>query len=261
MKHLYIFLLACLPMMLQAQEFTFIPETDTVQDAEVNQKPVFYHIVRNDSSFDLDIQWRLFDHFGSLESWDDNICEGIELCYPPSTRTESFTLKSGDSVLIYHYINAYDVPGSGSSEVCFFDPADSAGTVICQTVYADVVMPDTLAIYLDGVYAFVIDGDTYEIYDGEYVTLGYDAPVLNSEYLSQNSPNPFSSQSTINYAFSGTDGEITVHDLTGKMIHSVKLKNNKGRIQLGSDLQAGLYFYSLKSNGVVIDTKRMQVLD
>jgi hypothetical protein len=117
------------------------------------------------------------------------------------------------------------------------------------------------ATKVDGEEVIVIGSDTFELFEGGYVPLGYESFVEKSEFLAQNSPNPLSGQATIKYAFTGNDGVINIHDLTGKLVQFVNLQNKKGTVRLNSELQAGLYFYSLQSDGVVIDTKRMQVLD
>ncbi len=114
---------------------------------------------------------------------------------------------------------------------------------------------------VDGADVIIIGTDTFEMFDGAYVPLGYESYVESTQFLAQNAPNPFSGQTMVKYSFTGSNGVINIHDLTGKMVQSIQLKNNKGSVQIGSDLQAGLYFYSLSSDGGVIDTKRMQILD
>lgn len=114
---------------------------------------------------------------------------------------------------------------------------------------------------VDGVDVVIVGTDTFELFDGGYVPLGYESFIESTQYLDQNWPNPFSGQTRIRYAYTGANGVINIHDLTGKLVQSINLKNNKGFVDLGADLQAGLYFYSLQSDSEIIDTKRMQVLD
>jgi len=85
----------------------------------------------------------------------------------------------------------------------------------------------------------------------------------NSEcFLSQNSPNPFSSTSVINYGLPSDciSGQICFFDLNGKMIKSVALNPTDSSITISnSEFAAGIYLYSLIVDGKEIATKRMFV--
>jgi C1A family cysteine protease len=86
-------------------------------------------------------------------------------------------------------------------------------------------------------------------------------------FLEQNIPNPFSTETTINFAlFETSDVEISIMNMMGQKIrtynymglqtghHKIKWDCNHSD---GSDAGPGIYFYSLKINGKVISTKRM----
>lgn len=79
-------------------------------------------------------------------------------------------------------------------------------------------------------------------------------------YLAQNKPNPFNKETVIDYNIveSGT-AAILVFDMTGKLLKTVPVKiPGKGSITIqASDLQPGMYHYSLIVNDTEIDTKRM----
>ena len=83
---------------------------------------------------------------------------------------------------------------------------------------------------------------------------------LNS-VLYQNNPNPFSQTTTIEYylADDAENAMICIYDMNGKQLRCFKLQNcGYGSIEIvGSDLDAGMYMYSLIVNGQLVDTKRM----
>jgi len=79
--------------------------------------------------------------------------------------------------------------------------------------------------------------------------------------LAQNSPNPFSGASTVDFelAKNATSSVFTITDVTGKVISTEKTPTTAGKhsIKLGS-LSNGLYFYSLNVDGKTL-TKKMIV--
>ena len=90
-----------------------------------------------------------------------------------------------------------------------------------------------------------------------------DAPTAldAANVLYQNTPNPFSSQTIIRYELTeGTrNAEILVFDMNGRQLRSfnnLKAGDNSLTIE-GSELEAGMYFYSLIVNGAEVATKRM----
>lgn len=113
---------------------------------------------------------------------------------------------------------------------------------------------------VQGVDAIIIEGDTFVMHSGSYAPLGMDESMLQQSFLAQNMPNPYHGSTVINFSHNGSNAEINIHDLTGKLVRSYTLSAPLGRVTV-TDLDAGLYFYSLISDGMVIDTKRMQVVD
>lgn len=78
--------------------------------------------------------------------------------------------------------------------------------------------------------------------------------------LSQNTPNPFSSSTTIRYSMPDglRNGVIAVFDLTGKMM--MQFNGLSGRSQViidGNALQAGMYIYTLLAEGQEVISKKM----
>lgn len=79
--------------------------------------------------------------------------------------------------------------------------------------------------------------------------------------LSQNAPNPFNQNTTIGFYLPANVGKavIYVYNLQGVQIKSIPLydRGNGSIVVSGNSLAAGMYIYSLITDGNVIDTKRM----
>lgn len=78
--------------------------------------------------------------------------------------------------------------------------------------------------------------------------------------FSQNAPNPFDNYTVVRYDLKGNDGRILVTDVAGRQVSEYALNANDGQVEIGADLQSGLYFYSLVVDGHVVMTKRLQKL-
>jgi len=82
-------------------------------------------------------------------------------------------------------------------------------------------------------------------------------------YLEQNQPNPFNSNTLINYHVPADAGDamINIFDAKGQLIHSERIAQmGTGQIQIkAGTIAAGTYSYSLIVNGNVLDTKRMVI--
>lgn len=79
--------------------------------------------------------------------------------------------------------------------------------------------------------------------------------------LFQNFPNPFNENTTIKFKVLNSVNSATLYlyDLQGKQIKSFVI-NQRGEASItikGSELQPGVYFYSLVADGKIIDTKQM----
>lgn len=84
--------------------------------------------------------------------------------------------------------------------------------------------------------------------------------IVNAQ-LEQNNPNPFNSKTTINYYLPTTTKSafIYIYDLQGLQKKALKLSGTgNGSIAInGSELVAGMYYYTLVVDGKEIDTKKM----
>jgi len=80
--------------------------------------------------------------------------------------------------------------------------------------------------------------------------------------MEQNTPNPYSEETTIKYNLpqTVTNASMTVYDLTGKQLATFQIEKGNTSITLtAKDLTAGIYLYSFIADGKVLDTKRMVV--
>ena len=84
-------------------------------------------------------------------------------------------------------------------------------------------------------------------------------------YLYQNYPNPFNPKTLINYQIKkSAQVRILIYDILGSLIATiVNEKQIAGNYEVsfdGSELQSGIYFYRLETNGKVIGSKKMMLL-
>jgi len=82
--------------------------------------------------------------------------------------------------------------------------------------------------------------------------------------LEQNIPNPFSSETVINYTLPQQikNASLIIYDLSGKQLTSFPLEPSAKSISITSEkLSAGIYIYSVMADGKIMDSKRMVVAD
>ena len=82
---------------------------------------------------------------------------------------------------------------------------------------------------------------------------------VETSVLYQNAPNPFSERTVIRYFLpeSTKTADIYIFNMQGSVVKKISA-NRSGMIEIqGSDLQAGMYLYSLIADGKEVDTKRM----
>jgi trimeric autotransporter adhesin len=80
-------------------------------------------------------------------------------------------------------------------------------------------------------------------------------------FLRQNNPNPFTSETEIKMTLEETVGHATIiiYSLEGTEMKNIPV-NDRGEVSVkisGSELSAGMYLYTLMTDGQVVDTKRM----
>lgn len=84
-------------------------------------------------------------------------------------------------------------------------------------------------------------------------------------FLYQNTPNPFSQETTIKYSLPETvqDAFISITDLNGKQLKTLQI-TTKGESSVAlkaNELYAGLFVYTLVADGNIVDSKRMVIVE
>jgi hypothetical protein len=92
-------------------------------------------------------------------------------------------------------------------------------------------------------------------------TISVELTDVNTIILDQNSPNPFSEETYINYTIpsSVSKAVIMIYDNLGQVLRTVVIsERGEGALHIYSDkLSSGIYTYSLIADGKTIDTKKM----
>jgi len=121
---------------------------------------------------------------------------------------------------------------------------------------------DDVRIYNRALSALEID--TLYKHDGQCVTSKTPDGLGNSSsqsfHLSQNYPNPFTSHTNIDYTLpSGmTKGELKISDMFGRQVLQLPINDHSGTLQVpAAVLQSGFYFYTLYTEGNMLETKKM----
>lgn len=87
--------------------------------------------------------------------------------------------------------------------------------------------------------------------------------TTSGNYLFQNAPNPFGSETTIEYRVDNMQQSayIMIYDLNGKELRKYALAGKgRGKVAVsGNELQPGMYLYALVVDGKETDTKKMIV--
>jgi hypothetical protein len=89
---------------------------------------------------------------------------------------------------------------------------------------------------------------------------------IPTEYdISQNYPNPFNSMTNVKFQMSNTGfAEIKMYDITGRMVKTLTNQRYDAGVYLlkldVKDLPSGIYFYTFKVNGNIIDTKKLVLI-
>jgi len=97
-------------------------------------------------------------------------------------------------------------------------------------------------------------------------TPGYDSPTSSvKSTLYQNTPNPFTTNTVINYDLSENvqNAMLNIYNMNGTQLKSIQLhQQGNGSITInGGEYNAGMYMYALIADGQVIDTKQMILTD
>jgi hypothetical protein len=89
------------------------------------------------------------------------------------------------------------------------------------------------------------------------------SPVINDADLF-NYPNPFANETTIAYSLPEgmNGGEIRIIDVLGKVVRVMQVSGREGKIILkGESFAAGIYYCSLTSDGMMLKSCRLVIVD
>ena len=117
---------------------------------------------------------------------------------------------------------------------------------------------------------------TYTVYDASnvsdstWVTIVYHADVTGindvaptgENKLSVAAPNPANAFTNINYSLKSNvqSGKIVVYNMLGELVKELKLDDKQGTVKLNlSNMNTGVYFYSLVADDKVISTRKLVV--
>lgn len=88
--------------------------------------------------------------------------------------------------------------------------------------------------------------------------------TLSGASLTQNIPNPFHRNTTVNYSLPGgtKNAQIAIYDVVGKLLKKYNITPSiNGTLEIDATmLPSGTYQYSLIANGKMIDTKKMLLI-
>lgn len=156
-------------------------------------------------------------------SYGDQICDN-ETCFVCTgdvwERAAFYTLPAGESTVFQPKLSAGGVGGSAHMRYYIMDDGDVAVDSV------DVIFNTTVGVE-----------ETEEL---EY-----------SVY-----PNPVNDVLNINIESNNTS--IEIFDIVGKQVASMNLVNGKNQLNI-ENLKAGVYFYSIKKNGDVVETRKLVV--
>lgn len=212
---------------LSAQQgFTFYFENDdTSKTATTSPNVDFYGHVINHSNAPITSRWNVRNQNFPNGNWTFTVCDD-NICYAPGVASQAQTTQPGDTSLVKVTMMS-DGTGIGSLDISVTDENNAAETAT--------------------------------------FTLTLDATITSADHLAQvvsftqNAPNPFHSFTTVLYDLKGHNGHLTITDLMGRQVAMHRL-DASGQIQIGQDLQTGVYLYSLHIDGRVVATKRLQKL-
>jgi len=173
----------------------------------------------------------------------------------------------------YHY-NIYAEAYTGHT-MCLGTQCFSGDTIPSQVNTKRLHAGETIELHIQ--IEFEPEGQTnefYEIYEaGNEVSnlvsfnAHYESPVCNvsvdnivNNFSIKSYPNPANNRINFNYTINNNNSYITIHDITGKKVGSVKLNSSKNLSFFNTgDLQSGIYFYNVYVDGTKTKTDKFIV--
>lgn len=208
-----------------SQTFNFYFDSDTIQNnTTVGQHIDFKGNVINLTGSPEQSRWDISNTTFPDASWQFYVCDD-NACYNTGVASRVQTVPANDTSLVKVTIIA-GTSGVGS----LLTTVTEVGSGLSQS------------------YILTLDATTSTHDLASVVT------------FSQNAPNPFQNYTIVKYDLKGNEGRIVVTDVAGRQVSEYALNAPEGQVQIGDDLDSGLYFYSLMVDGRVVTTKRLQKL-
>lgn len=226
-KFTFTLILALISTFTFAQTFNFYQEGDTTKQDTVYSSVDFKGQIANLTSTKLNSTWLVTNVNFPNQQWSFIVCDG-NLCYNPGDASKTQAVLANDTSLLKVTINSGGV-GTGSLTIRAADDAT---------------------------------GETQEyLLTLETLFFSSSHSLVEVVVFSQNAPNPFNSFTRVKYDLKGNkNGQIVVTDVTGRQVSVYNLNDNVGQIEIGQELERGLYFYTLTVDGQAVVTKRLQKL-
>lgn len=173
--------------------------------------------------------------------WTDQLCDD-NICYTPADdntpASENDWTKPANPVLTI-------MPGDSS----VFWPKIYPNNVDGCSIYTYIIKTGAFNSYADSVQvAYTIGGISCFLGEDEI-----ELPVKYSVY-----PNPVNDVLNIEIEGMENNTSIVIFDIVGKKVEAMNLVNGKNQLSV-ENLNAGVYFYSVMKNSVIIETKKLIV--
>jgi len=165
--------------------------------------------------------------------WTDQVCDNL-ICFDASN-TQIWNRPSVPALII----------DAGDSSI--FQPKVSPNGIDGCAIYTYIIKSGSFQSYQDSVQVtYTVGGVDCFLSDNEIET--------SLEYSVY--PNP--AISVLNISIFENNTSISLFDLVGKTVSEMKLINGKNTLNI-ENLNPGVYFYSIKRNGTIIETKKLVV--
>lgn len=187
-----------------------------------------YITVNNNSTRDINVIASR-EEINLVSGTQNYFCWGIN-CYPPNVSVSLFgetITQNGTNTSFYGDYEPKGNPGTSLIKYCFFDelnPTDSACALIT--------------------------------YNASPLSISENKNVQSFKI----SPNPAKSLMTLSFESNTNNNEVVFYNIMGQIVKSVKLNGRLGNEIIGlDDIQNGVYFVTLQSNGKSLKTQRLVV--
>ncbi len=233
MKYTFALLFTMISSFIFAQStINFYQDADTVQMADtigLGYEYDFKGHVDNLTANPIQSTWSVVNRNFPNQNWTIYVCDD-NLCYTPQISSRTQTIPANGTSLVKATIwpNSQEV---GSATIRVADDATGETQEFMLTVDAT---------------------------NGGFIASAHS--LANVVTFTQNAPNPFDNYTVVKYDLKGNEGRLIVTDIAGRQVNEYNLNADAGQIEIGQDLEVGVYFYSLLVDGRVVTTKRLQKL-